>query len=101
MLRRWAARGKIAMLRSAFAAKSTSVLASSLTDLNLSLKYRENAFSPDAENLITQAMGWKTVQVPRAALLTQQLTVPVLLASIRTRKSSMLRTRKRSRRVSI
>ena len=88
--RRWAARGKIAMLRSAFAAKSTSVLASSLTDLNLSLKYRENAFSPDAENLITQAMGWKTVQVPRAALLTQQLTVPVLLASIRTRKSSVL-----------
>jgi ABC-type Mn2+/Zn2+ transport system ATPase subunit len=35
-------------------------------------------------------MGWKTVQVPRAALLTQQLTVPVLLASIRTRKSSVL-----------
>jgi ABC-type lipoprotein export system ATPase subunit len=88
--RRWAARGKISMLRAAFAAKSTSILASSLTDLNLSLKYREDAFSPDAESLISQAMGWRTVQVPRAALLTQRLTVPKLLEAIRSKSSKAL-----------
>lgn len=88
--RRWVARGKILMLRAAFAARSTSILASSLTDLNLSLKFREDAFSPDAENLITQAMGWKTVQVPRAALLTQKLTVPKLLLAIRAKNSKAL-----------
>jgi hypothetical protein len=55
--RRWAARGRIAIVAFRVRRKIDLGFSLSLTDLNLSLKYRENAFSPDAENLITQAMG--------------------------------------------
>jgi ABC-type Mn2+/Zn2+ transport system ATPase subunit len=88
--RRWSARGKMSTLRAGMATRATSVLGSSLKDLTLSLKYREDAYSPDAENLITQAMGWKTVQVPRASIIVQQLTVPKLLTAIRAQDSSAL-----------
>src|SRR5260370_29015841 len=88
--RRWAARGKISALRAAFAARATCVVGSSVKDLTLSLKYREDAYSPDAENLISQAMGWKTVNVPRASIIVEQLTVPKLLAAIRTQNGSAL-----------
>jgi ABC-type lipoprotein export system ATPase subunit len=88
--RRWTARGKISTLRVAFATRASSVLGSALKDLTLSLKYRENAYSPDAESLITQEMGWKTVQVPRAAILVQLLTVPELLSAIRAQDTAAL-----------
>lgn len=88
--RRWAARSKISTLRTAFAARATSVLGSVLKDLTLSLKYLPDAYSPDAESLITGAMGWRTVQVPRAGILVQTLTVPKLLDAIRTGSSGAL-----------
>lgn len=88
--RRWTARAKISGLRAAFAMRASSVLESSLKDLTLSLKYREDAYSQDAESLISQAMGWRTVQVPRAAIIVQQLKIPNLLAAIRKQDSSAL-----------
>ncbi|MHB8241770.1 MAG: TrlF family AAA-like ATPase [Solirubrobacteraceae bacterium] len=88
--RRWAARGRISTLRTAFATRATSVLGSALKDLTLSLKYKENAYSLDAERLITNTMGWRTVQVPRAAILVQELTIPKLLAAIRSQNATIL-----------
>ena len=61
-----------------------------MKDLTLSLKYLPDAYSPDAENLITGAMGWRTVQVPRAGILVQNLTVPKLLDAIRTGSSGAI-----------
>lgn len=79
---RWAAREKVATLRDAHARRATAVLQATLSDLKVSLKYVRSAFSPPAAQLIADAMNWRTVQVPRATLLVEHVTVPVLTAAI-------------------
>ena len=54
---RWAARDKVATIRDAFARRATMTLREALTDLQVSLKYDRNAYSPDGASLIIQAMG--------------------------------------------
>ena len=53
-----------------------------LTDVQVSLKYDRNAYSPDGASLIIQAMGWRTNQQPRAARLVEEMTIPVLLEAM-------------------
>ncbi len=79
---RWAARSRIAVKRAAFAQKSSATLKSVLGDLQVSLKFAESAHSPEAEKIITEAMGWRTSQVPRAHLIVETLTLPRLLEDI-------------------
>jgi ABC-type lipoprotein export system ATPase subunit len=79
---RWSARQRIATLRTGYAAGANATLKSALSDLQVSLKFSADAYSPNAEAQIVQAMGWRTVQVPRANVLVQQLTVPKLLEAI-------------------
>ena len=79
---RWAARSRIAAKRAAFAQKSSATLKSVLSDLQVSLKFAESAHSPEAERIITEAMGWRTSQVPRAHLIVETLTLPRLLEDI-------------------
>lgn len=80
--RRWAARERIGMLREAFAKAASATLRSALTDLQVSVKFARSRHSPQAEAQISQAMGWRTIQVPRAALLIEALSVPELLTAI-------------------
>jgi AAA domain, putative AbiEii toxin, Type IV TA system len=82
---RWAARERIAMLRDAFARQATAILGEALSDLHVSLKYARNAYSPDAERLIIDALGWRTNQHVRAAPLVETLTIPKLLDAIERR----------------
>lgn len=77
--RRWQARERIAMTRETFAKGATETLKSALSDLVVSLKFARSAHSPDAEKQIIEAMAWRTVQVQRAALLIERLTMPGLL----------------------
>ena len=74
--RRWAARERIATIRDAYAREASETLRSALSDLIVSLKFARSAYSPDAEQQIIEAMGWRTMQVPRAALLIEKLTMP-------------------------
>jgi DNA repair ATPase RecN len=80
--KRWAARERIATTREAYAKAASETLKSALSDMYVSLKFLRSAHSSDAEQQIIQAMGWHTIQVPRAALLIQRLTVPGLLTAI-------------------
>jgi DNA repair ATPase RecN len=79
---RWAARGKVSAIREAYARGATRTLREALSDLTVSLKFVASGYSPDGEQLIVEAMGWKTNQVPRARLLVEQLTIPSLLNAI-------------------
>jgi hypothetical protein len=81
---RWAAREKVATVRDAYARRATAVLQATLSDLKVSLKYVRNGSSPPAAQLIAEAMNWRTVQVPRATLLIEQVTVPVLVTALTT-----------------
>jgi hypothetical protein len=79
---RWAARERVANLRIAFGRAATAKLREALADLQVSLKYQRNAYSPEASDKIIQAMGWRTNQQTRADWLVQDLTVPELLKAI-------------------
>ena len=76
-------RGQIFTARTAYSARANQALQDALGDLNLSVKFIESGLSGEAEDIIQQAMGWRTSQVPRCALLVEQVTVPGLLDAIR------------------
>jgi len=76
-------RAVISKNRMAFAARANQTLKNALTDLFVNVKFTENTLSPEAEQIITEAMNWRTSQVPRAALIVEQIPVPQLLTTIR------------------
>jgi DNA repair exonuclease SbcCD ATPase subunit len=80
--KRWELRARIAALRSAFARKASQALASSLSDLHVSLKFEESACSLDAERIINETMGWRTLQQLKSQALVHDLTLPKLLAAL-------------------
>jgi ABC-type lipoprotein export system ATPase subunit len=79
---RWAARGRITDKRAAFAQKASAALRDALSGVNVSLKFEGNAYSPEAAEIISSTMLWRTVQVPRASALVEMLTVPKLLEAL-------------------
>ena len=87
---RWAKRARMATKRSAFGQKASAALRAALADLNVALKFDENGYSPEANDIIVEAMGWRTLQVARATALTEKLTVPRLLDAIARKDPSTL-----------
>jgi ABC-type cobalamin/Fe3+-siderophores transport system ATPase subunit len=82
---RWAGRRDVARLRTAFAARASNALKGTLSDLFVTLKFDENALAPDAERLINDAMGWRTLAQLKARALINDLTLPRLLECARQR----------------
>ena len=76
-------RSRIFTARMAYSVRANQALKDALGDLNVSVKFVEGGLSDAAEVIIQQAMGWRTSQVPRGALLVEQVTVPGLLTAIR------------------
>jgi ABC-type ATPase involved in cell division len=75
-------RSAIFARRTAYSVKATAGLRNTLGDLSVDVKFLEGALSEDAETIITEAMGWRTSQVPKAALIVEQVTLPKLLIAI-------------------
>ena len=80
--KRWVARDKVATRRDAYARHASDILDRELANPKVSLKFVRNGYSPAASDLIIKEMGWRTVQVPRAALLVEQLTIPAVLTAL-------------------
>jgi ATPase subunit of ABC transporter with duplicated ATPase domains len=74
---------KITALRVAYATKANKALSGALSDLTVVVRFAPDALSEEAEEIIQQGMNWRTVQVPRAALIVEQVTVPKLLDCVR------------------
>jgi energy-coupling factor transporter ATP-binding protein EcfA2 len=86
--RRDKVRSLIFTARNAYSTRANKVLQNALTDLSVNVKFFEGALSPEAEDIIQQATGWRTSQVPRCALLVEQVTAPGLLEAIRKRDTA-------------
>lgn len=84
---RWTARDQVGALRTAFAIRASRALTGTLSDLSVTVKFAVGSLSPDAERLIIDAMGWRTLQQLKAAALIRELTLPVVLDCVR-RKSA-------------
>jgi ABC-type cobalamin/Fe3+-siderophores transport system ATPase subunit len=82
---RWAARQVVARHRTAFSVRASDALKGTLSDLFVTLKFDESALAPDAERLIIDAMGWRTLQQLKARALINELTLPALLECVRRR----------------
>lgn len=82
---RWTARQVVARHRSAFAVRASEALKGTLSDLFVTLKFDESALAPDAERIIIDAMGWRTLQQLKARSLINTLTLPTLLDCVRRR----------------
>lgn len=82
---RWSARREVARLRTGFATRASERLKGTLSDLFVTLKFEENALAPDAERLINEAMGWRTLAQLKARALINDLTLPKLLDCVRRR----------------
>ena len=80
---RWSARQRVCTLRTAFATRASRAVKGTLSDLFVTLKFDENALAPDAERLIIDVMGWRTLQQLKARALMNTLTLPVLLDCVR------------------
>ena len=80
---RWGARQLVARRRVAFAVRASEALKGTLSDLFVTLKFDESALAPDAERLIIEAMGWRTLQQLKARALINTLTLPALLECVR------------------
>jgi ABC-type lipoprotein export system ATPase subunit len=88
--KRWNAREKIAMTRGAYAKEASATLKSVLTDLIVTLKFLKSAYSPTADELIKQSLGWRTHQVSRANMLISQLTLPGLIQAVDAKDSTTI-----------
>jgi len=88
---RWAIRDRIATKRSAYGVKASATLRSILTDLSVSLKYQHSRHSPSACTIISDAMGWRTSQVPRASLLVETLSLPGLITAVDKKDKATIR----------
>lgn len=73
---------RISVVRNAYALKSSKGLEGALGDLSVSVKFVEAGLSVEGAEIIQNAMEWRTAQVPRAALIVENVTIPKLLDSI-------------------
>lgn len=88
--RRRQLRSRIAMTRNAFAARLNESLKSTIVDYFVHVRFHEGVLSRDAENIIKEAMGWRTSQVPRAALIASQVSPPRMLDAISKSETKVL-----------
>jgi ABC-type nitrate/sulfonate/bicarbonate transport system ATPase subunit len=86
---RWSVRDRIATKRTAYAVVANKAL-KALADLTVTLKFASNAYSPEANDIIATAAGWRTSQLARASNITENITVPKLLAAITKKDNTAL-----------
>jgi len=71
-----------------YAKQASQTLDAVIKDLKVSLKFAASAYSPEADEIISAAMSWRTNQVPKAALLIEKLSLPGLIAALRAKNVS-------------
>jgi ABC-type lipoprotein export system ATPase subunit/histidinol phosphatase-like PHP family hydrolase len=83
---------KIYYHRSDFANTINDNLKSTLDGLYITVKYEQGKYSDSFENLLKSTMEWRTSQVPKAYLLTQQLTPLEFVEICKKGETSKLKT---------
>lgn len=75
-------KSRMAVTRSAFARRMTTNLNSTIVDYSVTVRFHEGTLSRELENIIKDAMNWRTSQVPKATLIASQVPVFQLLEAI-------------------
>ncbi len=83
-------KGEIFKARSAFAILLMRNLRSTVIDYSVSVKFHEGKLSSEFEDLIKNAMGWRTNQVVRAKLIASSISPLAMAAALNENKLSVL-----------
>lgn len=83
-------RGRIFTTRQAFASTMTTNLASCVVDYSVHIRFHEGVLSTELEELVKEAMGWRTSQVPKAAILAAHLSPLGLAAAIEAKDPTVI-----------
>ncbi len=76
-------RKQISQKRKSYAQITSKLLKDNLNDLSVSLKYREQNYSPKTVELIKKTMSWRTSQVCKASILVEELGLSSLIKVIK------------------
>jgi hypothetical protein len=75
-------KNKIFATRQGFATLMNKNLATALVDYNVNVKFVEGVLSKQLEELVKEAMGWRTSQVPKAALIASHFSPITLIDAV-------------------
>ena len=76
--------------RSRFAIGITQKLKSTVVEYTVSVSFEEGKLSSDFDELLKEAMGWRTTQVPKAQRITEKISPFDMLEAIRSGNDSCL-----------
>lgn len=80
-------KSKMFTTRQSFAVLMNQNLATSVVDYAVTLKFREGVLSKQFEDLVKEAMGWRTAAVPKAAIIAKHFS-PMTLVDVIDRKNA-------------
>jgi predicted metal-dependent phosphoesterase TrpH/ABC-type lipoprotein export system ATPase subunit len=80
-------KSKLFMTRQSFATAMNSNLSTCVVEYTVHLKFIEGVLSSELEELVKEAMGWRTSQVPKAALIASKLS-PLALIDVIDKKNA-------------
>ncbi|WP_027086817.1 TrlF family AAA-like ATPase [Cohnella panacarvi] len=83
-------KNKIYMHRVAFAKKMNDNLATSVVDYFVNIKFVQGIHSPELQQIIKDAMNWKTSQIPRASYIANKYSPIALLELIKSKNTMAL-----------
>ena len=74
-----------------FAQKINENLRTQTGDFFVSVKYKENVYSPEFEDTLKNLMGWRTSQVPKAGVISRSIGVYEFVNAIKKKDLNVLR----------
>lgn len=83
-------RSRVFTTRQAFATVINNNLATCVVDYSVHLKFHEGTLSTELEDIIKEAMGWRTAAVPKAALIASTHSPLVLMDAIEKKNTATI-----------
>lgn len=85
---------EITKLHLIFASKINNNLRNSIDDFFVSIKYKEDLYSPSFERTLKELMSWRTSQVPKASLIARQISIYQFVEAVKNKKTDLLKSLK-------
>lgn len=89
---RQANKKEINRLHLAFAMKINNDLKNSVDDFFINIQYKNDLYSPEFESTLKELMGWRTSQVPKAAVIASSISVFDFVNAVKTRNKDTFRS---------
>lgn len=83
-------RREIFQKRQALGIKLTEGLRSTISDFEVSIKFKDGLFSKELARILKEENGWKTAKVPKADVISRSITLRELLDAVSRNDSTLL-----------